>query len=124
MCAALSRQLAEVDNPQSPAYDPSEASDIRVEMRRHQKGGAAVTAGVKSYAYPEIDSIRASVDDLPVRRWVECASCIESQDIESTGDADMWAKAHFRNNPHHDRFRIVRQTGWRMRRRVTGEAPE
>ncbi|MET8960951.1 hypothetical protein ABZX69_15925 [Streptomyces sp. NPDC004074] len=71
-------------------------------------------APTKTYAYPEVPRTRISVDDLPSRRWVECASCIESQDIEHTSDAEEWVALHLKKNPKHDRYRIVRQTGWRI----------
>jgi hypothetical protein len=73
-----------------------------------------MTTPTKSYAYPEVSSTRIAADDLPYRRWVECASCIESQDIEHTNEAAEWSKDHLNKNPMHDRFRIVRQTGWRI----------
>lgn len=68
---------------------------------------------VRCYAYPEV-STRATIDDLPTRRWVECASCIDWQDIEHTSEAEVWTEEHLRRNPSHDRFRILRQTGWRL----------
>ncbi|MET9409697.1 hypothetical protein ABZX90_28600 [Streptomyces sp. NPDC002935] len=67
----------------------------------------------RSYAYPALTP-RISVDDLPARRWVECASCIEFQAIEHTTEAEVWAVEHLRHNSHHDRFRIVRQIGWKL----------
>jgi hypothetical protein len=36
VCGALARQLAEAREPHGPKYDASRASDIVVEMRRHQ----------------------------------------------------------------------------------------
>ncbi|MEY2241587.1 hypothetical protein AB8A21_01275 [Streptomyces sp. BF23-18] len=38
VCAALARQLKEAREPHGPKYDASRASDIVVEMRRHQEG--------------------------------------------------------------------------------------
>jgi hypothetical protein len=38
ICTALHEQLQVVSDPRSPDYDPSKATDIRVEMRRHDKG--------------------------------------------------------------------------------------
>ncbi|MFF1625629.1 hypothetical protein [Streptomyces sp. NPDC058272] len=72
-----------------------------------------MTSAHRDYAYPEV-STRATIDDLPVRRWVECAGCIEWQDIEHTTEAEVWTEEHLRRNPSHDRFRVVRQTGWRL----------
>ncbi|WP_449657547.1 DUF7848 domain-containing protein [Streptomyces gibsoniae] len=72
-----------------------------------------MTTPIRSFAYPEVRS-RLILDELPFRRWVECASCIESQDIERVSEADTWSKDHNRKNPTHDRFRVVRQTGWRL----------
>ncbi|MFJ8599975.1 hypothetical protein ACIREM_14850 [Streptomyces shenzhenensis] len=72
-----------------------------------------MTAVVRTAAYPALTS-RITLDDLPVRRWVECASCIESQDIEHTTEAEAWAEEHHDAHPGHSRFRIVRQTGWRI----------
>ncbi|MFJ8146203.1 hypothetical protein ACIQ6R_14150 [Streptomyces sp. NPDC096048] len=69
--------------------------------------------GVTSYVYPEVRD-RIIVDDLPARRWVECASCIESQDIRESYEAEEWARKHHTDNPRHDRFRVVRQTGWKF----------
>lgn len=34
-CASLERQINRVERPNSPDYDPSKASDLRVRMRRH-----------------------------------------------------------------------------------------
>ncbi len=78
--------------------------------------------GVKSYAYPEVRE-RLALDDLPVRRWVECASCIEAQDIDESHEAEAWARKHYKDNPMHDRFRVVRQTGWKFGKSVSGENP-
>ncbi|MET9409698.1 hypothetical protein ABZX90_28605 [Streptomyces sp. NPDC002935] len=36
VCGALAGQLRDARNPSSPDYDESRASDIVVEMRRHQ----------------------------------------------------------------------------------------
>ncbi|MEY2241586.1 hypothetical protein AB8A21_01270 [Streptomyces sp. BF23-18] len=72
-----------------------------------------MTKETRSYAYPELTP-RISVDDLPARRWVECASCIEFKDIEHTTEAEVWSVEHLRLNPRHDRFRILRQIGWKL----------
>ena len=72
-----------------------------------------MTNGLESYAYPELRT-RLELDKLPFRRWVECASCVEFTDIEHTDEAEEWSKAHARKNPAHNRFRVVRQTGWRI----------
>ncbi|MEU4170450.1 hypothetical protein AB0F46_26685 [Streptomyces sp. NPDC026665] len=73
-----------------------------------------MAAGLTSHVYPKVQSSRLAVDNLPTQRWVECASCIESKNIEYTTEAEVWAEEHFRVNPRHDRFRIVRQVGWRF----------
>ncbi|GGN94358.1 hypothetical protein GCM10011579_093760 [Streptomyces albiflavescens] len=79
-----------------------------------------MTEALRTFAYPAV-STRATLDDLPVRRWVECASCIEWQDIKDTDGASAWANVHIRRNPTHDRYRLLRQTGWRL---VAVSAPE
>ncbi len=38
VCGALARQIERAERPNSPEYDPSKATDLRVEMRRHQSG--------------------------------------------------------------------------------------
>jgi hypothetical protein len=35
VCAALARQWREASNSRSPAYDPSHATDLAVEIQRH-----------------------------------------------------------------------------------------
>ncbi|MGW2552897.1 DUF7848 domain-containing protein [Streptomyces sp. NPDC001635] len=65
------------------------------------------------YAYPEVRT-DLDLDNLPSHRWVECASCVASKGIEHVGEAHAWAKEHHRRNPQHDRFRVVRQKGWRI----------
>ncbi|MFJ9821396.1 hypothetical protein ACIRU3_40330 [Streptomyces sp. NPDC101151] len=83
-----------------------------------------MTASVKSYAYTEVGDERLVVDDLPARRWVECASCVEGLDIEHVSEAEAWARKHHAKNLAHDRFRVVRQTGWRFTPRLAdGLAP-
>ncbi|MEU0813077.1 hypothetical protein [Streptomyces mirabilis] len=72
-----------------------------------------MTNGLESYTYPEVRT-RLELDKLPFRRWVECASCVEFKDIDHTDEAEEWAKDHNRQNRAHDRFRVVRQTGWRI----------
>lgn len=72
-----------------------------------------MTSGLESYTYPEVHT-RLELDKLPFRRWVECASCVEFTDIDHTDEAEEWTKNHHRQNPAHDRFRVVRQTGWRI----------
>jgi hypothetical protein len=76
----------------------------------------------KRRVYPNIAVHRLAVDTLPAQRWVECASCIESKRIEHTREAEAWAAGHFRVNPRHDRYRIVRQIGWRFV--PSGDAPD
>ncbi|SEC33708.1 hypothetical protein SAMN04490357_1753 [Streptomyces misionensis] len=41
VCGALQRQIDVVDNPRNKEYDPSKATDLRVEMRRHHSGKEA-----------------------------------------------------------------------------------
>ncbi|MFE9496306.1 hypothetical protein [Streptomyces collinus] len=77
-----------------------------------------MTAGVRVYAYPEVGDERIALDDLPVRRWVECASCIEGQDIDHVSEAEEWSREHHAKNLAHDRYRVVRQTGWRFKPRL------
>ncbi|OIK00115.1 hypothetical protein [Streptomyces colonosanans] len=72
-----------------------------------------MTSPVKSYAYPEVHG-PLNLSALPARRWVECASCIEMEHVESDEQADKWATEHHRVSPRHDRFRVVVQTGWRI----------
>ncbi|MET9126970.1 hypothetical protein [Streptomyces sp. NPDC004528] len=72
-----------------------------------------MTEGTRSYAYPVVTG-RLAVDELPARRWVECASCVESKDFDHTTEAEAWAELHFKEKPAHDRYRIVRQIGWRF----------
>ena len=50
--------------------------------------------------------------DIPIRQWVECASCLESSKDESS--VQEWAGEHQRVNPHHDNFRTVSQAYWRL----------
>ena len=38
VCGALSRQWAQATEVGSPAYDPSHATDLAVEIRRHPHG--------------------------------------------------------------------------------------
>lgn len=38
VCSALARRIADADDPHSVNYNPSKASDLRVEMKRHQAG--------------------------------------------------------------------------------------
>lgn len=38
VCAALVRQWQAAKDPRSPAYDESKASDLIVELNRHQSG--------------------------------------------------------------------------------------
>ncbi|WP_086768749.1 hypothetical protein [Streptomyces bobili] len=74
-----------------------------------------MTEALKSYAYPGVSARdRLIVDNLPFRRWVECASCIDAKDVGSAQEAEQWAKDHHRTNSAHDRFRVVRQTGWKF----------
>lgn len=74
------------------------------------------------YAYPVIGE-RLKVDDLPARKWVECASCIEIHRLDERSDeAEAWARKHHALHPSHERFRIVRQTTWRIV--PTSEEPE
>lgn len=71
-----------------------------------------VKDGMRYFAYPSVEP-RLSVD-TPARRWVECCSCMEHLDIEETKDAEKWSADHFRVNPFHDRYRVVRQIGWKV----------
>ncbi|MFI2431856.1 hypothetical protein [Streptomyces sp. NPDC018693] len=75
-------------------------------------------AGVKDYTYTHVPAdVRLTVeklDDLATRRWVECASCPESRDITAVREADKWVTQHFADNPHHDRYRLKSETGWRF----------
>lgn len=41
VCEALVRQWAAATNSKSPAYDPSKASDLVVEMNRHHHASGA-----------------------------------------------------------------------------------
>ncbi|MFF4018062.1 hypothetical protein [Streptomyces sp. NPDC001843] len=74
-----------------------------------------MTSEVRSYAVPEVEvGDRLVVDNLPFRRWVECASCIDFVGIDPISEAQTWAREHFKPNPRHDRYRVVRRTGWRF----------
>ncbi|WP_432019880.1 hypothetical protein [Streptomyces sp. 1222.5] len=77
-----------------------------------------MAAGVRSFVLPEVGDERIVVDDLPARRWVECVSCPEGEYIDDTKEAEAWSRAHFAQNPAHDRYRVVRQTGWRFKSRA------
>lgn len=37
ICGSFERQIARAEYPSSPEYDPSMASDLRVQMARHQR---------------------------------------------------------------------------------------
>lgn len=41
VCGALQRQIEDAEDPDSPQYSLSRASDYRVEMARHQRGEVA-----------------------------------------------------------------------------------
>jgi hypothetical protein len=72
-----------------------------------------VTVDLRDQAYPPLTD-RITVDDLPARRWVECASCIEIFRLKGLqGEAEQWTREHHKRTSH-ERFRIVRQTNWRI----------
>ncbi|MEU1200182.1 hypothetical protein ABZ446_28710 [Streptomyces sp. NPDC005813] len=76
-----------------------------------------MTIPLRVNVYAEVPATRIALDnaELTPRRWVECASCIEWGIVdEELFEAQQWALEHHGKNPGHDRFRIVRQTGWRL----------
>ena len=69
---------------------------------------------ITSYAFPTLDG-PLDTAALPAQRWVECTSCMENALSKSDADAEVFAEDHMRSAPHHDRFRVVTQVGFRPR---------
>ena len=57
---------------------------------------------------------RVELDAAPARSWVECVSCVDSSDLSDGTDPSIWAELHMETLPHHYRFRVVRQSNFRV----------
>jgi hypothetical protein len=63
--------------------------------------------------FPEIHN-RVELDAVPAREWVECVSCVEHHSLTDGTDATVWGETHMVTLPHHNRFRVVRQSNFRI----------
>ncbi|MER7575290.1 hypothetical protein [Streptomyces sp. NPDC126514] len=72
--------------------------------------------GITSYAFPTLDG-PLDVAALPTQRWVECVSCKDNTIIKSDTEAEVFAEGHMRALPHHDRFNVCTQAGFKPRAR-------
>lgn len=63
--------------------------------------------------FPKVQT-RIELDAVPSREWVECVSCIDNSDLSDGTDPSIWAELHMQTLPHHNRFRTVRQSNFRI----------
>lgn len=62
--------------------------------------------------YPLLRSVD-EIADLQPRRWVECASCMESAPVDERDEtAREWSEEHAASKPGHRRYRLVAQVAW------------
>lgn len=61
-----------------------------------------------------VAGIRSEFDAALSRDWVECVSCVEFKSLSDDSDPLEWPGEHAEIYPSHDRYRVVRQTNFRV----------
>lgn len=61
-----------------------------------------------------VAGIRSELDAVPSKSWVECVNCVEFKSLSDDSDPREWPAEHAETYPSHDRYRVVRQTNFRV----------